>query len=247
MKRTSAELKRIARENLRGHYALPMGTMVVANLITGAVLLPFSLIYQFNPIPSNTIIYQLANIIISLISIILSGGLLCIHLKLARKKAPAFSDLFYCFTRRPDRFLLAGLLLVAISLLCLLPGVICLLVSYFTNFIPLLLLSIALIIAGTVILIIIELKFSLVFILLTDDDSIRVIQAFRTSSKLMYGNKGRLFYIQLSFFGWTLLALLSCGIGLLWLSPYMTQTTIEFYRDVKGELDAPLPNNDILN
>ncbi len=247
MKRTSAELKRIARENLRAHYALPMGTMVVANLITGAVLLPFSLIYQFNPIPSNTIIYQLANIIISLISIILSGGLLRIHLKLARKKSPAFSDLFYCFTRRPDRFLLAGLLLVAISLLCLLPGIICIIVGYFTYFVPLIIISIALIIAGTVVAVIVELKFFLVFILLADDDSMRVMQAFRTSSKLMSGNKGRMFYIQLSFIGWTLLALLSCGIGLLWLSPYMNQTSIEFYRDVKGELDAPLPNNDILN
>ena len=30
MKRKSAEIKRIARENLTGHYGLPMGAMVVS-------------------------------------------------------------------------------------------------------------------------------------------------------------------------------------------------------------------------
>lgn len=73
--------------------------------------------------------------------------------------------------------------------------------------------------------------------LLTDHDSMSVMEAFHTSFRLMSGNKGRLFYIQLSFLGWELLALLSCGIGILWLSPYMNQTTVEFYRDVTGELD----------
>ena len=33
MKRKSAEIKRIARENLTGHYGLPMGAMVVSQLI----------------------------------------------------------------------------------------------------------------------------------------------------------------------------------------------------------------------
>ena len=55
----------------------------------------------------------------------------------------------------------------------------------------------------------------------------------------MSGNKGRLFYIQLSFFGLALLAVLSCGIGLLWLMPYMLTTEVFFYLDVCGELDQP--------
>ena len=37
--------------------------------------------------------------------------------------------------------------------------------------------------------------------------------------------------------------MLSCFIGYLWISPYINQVTVEFYREVKGELDAP-PSDD---
>lgn len=57
------------------------------------------------------------------------------------------------------------------------------------------------------------------------------------SAELMEGNMGRLFYIDLSFVGWTLLGLLSCGIGMLWVTPYMMQVTVNFYRELTGELD----------
>ena len=49
----------------------------------------------------------------------------------------------------------------------------------------------------------------------------------------MEGNKLRLLYLQLIFLGFYLLAVLSCGIGLLWLMPYMQQTMVSFYLDVQ--------------
>jgi len=58
------------------------------------------------------------------------------------------------------------------------------------------------------------------------------------SARLMKGNKGRIFYIILSFIGWMCLGMLSFGSGLLWVIPYMQQTLIQFYLDVKGELDG---------
>ena len=42
MKRKSAEIKRIARENLTGHYGLPMGAMVVSQLIVTLPTMFFS-------------------------------------------------------------------------------------------------------------------------------------------------------------------------------------------------------------
>lgn len=53
----------------------------------------------------------------------------------------------------------------------------------------------------------------------------------------MEGNMGRFFYIELSFIGWALLGLLSCGIGMLWVTPYMMQVSVNFYRSLTGELD----------
>lgn len=243
MKRTSAELKRIARENLQGRYGLAIGVSIVAGLITSVVLSPFSFIYQLNPTNTNQIIYMIANIIISLVSIVLSAGLLRIHLKLARKENPVFSDLFYYFTHRPDRFIVAGFAIMLLSLACMLPAIICSVAGVFVESILLLILAILFIIAGAIGSIIISLYFGLTLILLADDNSMSAIEALRTSKELMAHNKGRLFYIQLSFIGWELLCMLSCFIGYLWLAPYMNQVTVEFYRDVKGELDAP-PSDD---
>ena len=42
MKRKSAEIKRIARESLTGHYGLPMGAMVVSHLIVTLPTMFFS-------------------------------------------------------------------------------------------------------------------------------------------------------------------------------------------------------------
>ena len=35
------------------------------------------------------------------------------------------------------------------------------------------------------------------------------------------------------FFGWMLLCILTCGIGFLWLMPYMTTSYARFYDDVR--------------
>lgn len=52
------------------------------------------------------------------------------------------------------------------------------------------------------------------------------------SRKLMIGNKVRLFYIYLSYMPLLLLGILSCGIALLWIIPYMNATLAEFYMDI---------------
>ena len=73
--------------------------------------------------------------------------------------------------------------------------------------------------------------------LLTDYDDLGPIQAAKESWKMMKGHKGRLFYLDLSFLGLTLLSLLSCGIAMLWITPYMRMTQSFFYRELDGELD----------
>lgn len=52
------------------------------------------------------------------------------------------------------------------------------------------------------------------------------------SRKLMHGHKWDYFVLQLSFIGWHILAMLSLGIGYLWLNPYMSATYAAFYRDL---------------
>ena len=70
-------------------------------------------------------------------------------------------------------------------------------------------------------------------VMLVDNPYASIRGTFRRSKELMEGNKLRLLYLQLSFLGFYLLAVLSCGIGLLWLMPYMQQTMVSFYLDVQ--------------
>jgi len=63
------------------------------------------------------------------------------------------------------------------------------------------------------------------------------ISAWKASSKsreMMKGHKFDLFYLYLSFIGWGILSVLSCGIGFIWLVPYMQMSVAAFYNDLKG-------------
>ena len=69
------------------------------------------------------------------------------------------------------------------------------------------------------------------------------------SKALMYGNRWRLFCLEMSFFGWTLLCILSFGIGFLWLAPYQSAAMAAFYRDISRTskaLETPTPQPESL-
>lgn len=237
MKRTSAELKRIARGHLLGHYGLLMGAAVVAGLISTVVLMPFQIVLNPTRSVSGFVIYQLVAFAVRLVASILYGGLIRIHLALARGEAPSFSELFSCFQRRPDRFILVSLLTSLIGAVLLLPGYLCVLGAIYTGgSLSLLSLGILLLLAGIALNVFVSLHLALTQTLLAEHDSMGVMDSLRQSYTLMQGNKGRLFYISLSFIGWSILALLSCGLGFLWLAPYMRQTSVAFYLDVTKRL-----------
>ncbi|EGP4892437.1 MULTISPECIES: DUF975 family protein [Enterococcus] len=63
----------------------------------------------------------------------------------------------------------------------------------------------------------------------------KILDAITASRKLMVGNKGNLFWLDLTFIGWHCLALLTLGIGYLWLNPYITATKAAFYYELKKE------------
>ena len=60
-------------------------------------------------------------------------------------------------------------------------------------------------------------------------------ECLRRSEDLMYGHKMDLFMLHLSFIGWILLGILSLGIGLLWVTPWMEMAQVKFYEELKAE------------
>lgn len=240
MKRNSAELKRIARGQLQGHYSIPMCAMMLTQLIVSAITMPFAILVQGNPSPGIFIVYFIATLIINLLAGVLQAGLMRIHLRIARGEQPMFMDLFYAFKARPDRFILAGLVMAGISFVCMIPAMAgALLLQFSTSesaVLTLTIVSLVLVVVGCVPMVFFTLRFALATMLLVDQDTLGALDALRESSRLMKGNMGRYLYINLSFIGWTFLCTLSLLIGTLWVEPYMSQTTVTFYRDVTQEI-----------
>ena len=49
------------------------------------------------------------------------------------------------------------------------------------------------------------------------------------SDRITQGHKGELFLLDLSFLGWMIVGSLACGVGTLWVSPWMSQTRAQAY------------------
>lgn len=78
-----------------------------------------------------------------------------------------------------------------------------------------------------------SLSYALVPYILRDRPELSRSGAIRLSREMMSGYKGRLFLLWLSFLGWAVLAVFTCGIGFLWLEPYIGVSMAAFYEDVK--------------
>ncbi|MCL2088655.1 MAG: DUF975 family protein [Oscillospiraceae bacterium] len=65
--------------------------------------------------------------------------------------------------------------------------------------------------------------------LLAENPQMSKDRAFDLSNKMTYGDKGRIWILDLSFIGWNCLAVLTCGIGVLFLAPYIAATLAELY------------------
>jgi len=61
------------------------------------------------------------------------------------------------------------------------------------------------------------------------------VEAIHRSRMMMKGHKFDLFWLYLSFIGWAILCIPTCGIGFLWLAPYMQTAEAAFYEEVKAE------------
>ena len=75
--------------------------------------------------------------------------------------------------------------------------------------------------------------YSMTYYISLDHPEYSVDECIESSKRMMYGHKWELFVLQLSFIGWILLGLVSLGIGLLWVIPYMETTKAHYYERIK--------------
>ncbi|MEQ1561498.1 MAG: DUF975 family protein [Nitrospira sp.] len=145
-----------------------------------------------------------------ILSMIISGpmglGLAMFYLSVSRNKNANFEQIFEGFKRFQTSlitYLLMVLYILLWSLLLIVPGIIA------------------------------SISYSMTFFILADDASIGPREALDKSKKMMMGYKWKLFCLGFRFFGWAILAVLTFGIGFIWLIPYMQVADAKFYDDIK--------------
>lgn len=236
------ELKRIARGNLHGHYLNLIRIFVFCNFIVALLEMPFSMMTNDVQFSTQNIIYNVAVTLIGIASVVLTAGQYRIHLKLARSGEMHLMELFEPVKYQSNQFIFTELILFGVSLVTMLPmfgGLFLIYTSQeITDYVYALILSTVSMVLATYI----SLTFDLVYFVMNDNASLSMMQALKYTKEMVTSHRKRYLFMQLSFLGMLLLAGLSFGLGMLWVQPYMVQTTTLFYLDVKGELPELLEN-----
>ena len=221
------DYRELARENLRGNWKQAILAGMIAFLLGGVG-------YAFFPeldLQSNNATIQngrdLLSFAIANYSIILTavsflcllqfviGGVIQIGyasylLKQHDRQEPQINDLFSkfdCFGAGFAQAFLRNLYIFLWSLLFIIPGLIKAFAYILTPYI------------------------------LADYPELSANEAINLSRDMMKGHKFDCFCLGLSFFGWGLLAVLTLGVGMIWLMPYCYTAMAVFYQDVKAEYE----------
>jgi len=78
-------------------------------------------------------------------------------------------------------------------------------------------------------------RYSMTFLIMTDNSEITASEAINKSSAMMAGNKWKYVCLNCRFIGWTVLCLCTLGVGFLWLIPYEMTSSARFYDDLRNQ------------
>lgn len=78
-------------------------------------------------------------------------------------------------------------------------------------------------------------SYSMSFYILADYPEMTASEALDASKQMTKGHKMDLFIFDLSFIGWSLLCVLTLGIGIFWLIPYYQISRANIYSQLKGD------------
>lgn len=83
-----------------------------------------------------------------------------------------------------------------------------------------------------------SISYSQTFFIMRENPGMAGNDARKLSMQMMEGHKMEYFLLGLSFIGWVLLGLITCGIGMLWVGPYISTAYGEFYQELKKDWEV---------
>lgn len=89
---------------------------------------------------------------------------------------------------------------------------------------------------------------SMTYFILAENPALSPIDALKQSWEMMNGHKADFFVMSLALFGLSILCLFTLGIGFLWLAPYSQACFVKFYGEIKGgEAEGYTAESDVLD
>jgi uncharacterized membrane protein len=207
------QIKKQALTSLKGQW----GTVVLLTLLVFFITsgIPWLVEMLLSGGPTNWFFQDevpppasLASFLVAIFLIPFSISVYWFYLSLVRFEAPQITQVFTISNDAKAYFKLIGLAIVMgififlWSLLFIIPGIIK------------------------------AIAYSQTYFLMRDHPEYTILQAITESRKRMNGFKGEFFLLNLSFIGWGILALLTFGIGFLWLVPYVYASQATFYNEL---------------
>ncbi|MCD7715847.1 MAG: DUF975 family protein [Lachnospiraceae bacterium] len=233
------EIKCYARCVLKGHHAVLAGVtllLTALNLVLSYLALMAS--------PSGTgilsmLIYFGCSIVVNIIYYILLAGLYRIYLDICNNHPFRWTDLFSMFTEHPEPVAIYSILQFFVTWIFVQIAfwwleVVLNLLFYGEVSISNVLFTTAVLVIAAVLFIAIEISFSMTLFVHANDSDLSFKEMMKESWNLMSGMWLRYLRMQLSFIGMYLLGLLSFGIGLLFVNPYVYTTSGYFYKKISG-------------
>lgn len=163
---------------------------------------------------------------------VMNAGITLYFLNLACEQPFSIRDLFYGFRTDSRKILIISAAMTICQAICLSPGQYLFQQYLSAKSITWLFSALAATAVGLCIYIPVSLGIAMSFYLVLDFPQNSGWETLQLCWRIMRGQRGRLFYLELSFLPLMLLCILSFGIGFLWLEPYMQMTYTYFFLDL---------------
>ena len=211
--KSSRELKQLAKAQIRGHFLMLLVVTLVAILIVNAVASILSVI----GVPIGAILgciviglplCPIVGYALSAVAAPFHVGLIRVYTNMVNNGAePSFSVFFSPWKDKWFNMMLASFLVNLYTylwgLLFIIPGIV---KSY---------------------------AYSQTFYILAENPNLSASEAISISKEMMDGYKTDLFWLDLTFIGWRLLEIITCGLVSIWVTPFYNTTRANFYNECK--------------
>lgn len=184
------------------------GEAVLLVLISGLITGVGSGLFEIGTRFESLFLLLLGQLISFIVNGLITFGSLSFYLKISRGEEVEFNELFkktHMFIPYILISLLTGIFTVLWSFLFLIPGIIA------------------------------ALSYSQSLLIALDNPNMDAMETIKKSKELIDGHKMDYFVLNLSFIGWGILGIFTCGILYFWLIPYISVTQMHFYNALLEE------------